>query len=66
MSKIKSNLNDIVEVTCYNTTKRYTRKEALAHFLECMMCSEGSEQSRYTRIYCALSAGFLKVTDEEV
>lgn len=57
--------SDIVEVTCYGKTKTYTRKEAMEHFLEGMMCSEGAERERYTRIYCALSAGLNKVSDGE-
>ena len=56
---------EIVEVTCYGRTKTYTRNQAIQKFLEAMMCCEGAERERYTRIFCALSAGFTKVTDEE-
>lgn len=58
-------MNDIVEVTCYGKTKTLFRREAIEFYLECMANSEGSERERYTRIYCALSAGFSKVSDVE-
>lgn len=57
--------SDIVKVTCYGETKTYTRKEAMELFLEAMMCSEGAERERYSRIYFALSAGLNKVSDGE-
>lgn len=56
---------DLVKITCYGKTKTYERKEAISHFLECMMFSDGSEQNRYTRIYTALICGFKEITDEE-
>lgn len=62
---MRNKATEIVEVTCYGRTKTYTRNQALQKFLEAMMCCEGAERERYTRIFCALSAGFTKVTDEE-
>lgn len=41
------------------------RKDALAFYLEAMMNSEGSEQDRYTTIYCQLKEGQKVCSDEE-
>lgn len=49
--------DDVVEITCYSTTRQYKRQDAVNHFLECMMCSEGAERDRYTNIYLDLLAG---------
>lgn len=35
-------MKDIVTITCYGKTKDYERQEAITHFLQCMMCSEGA------------------------
>lgn len=52
---------DIVTITCYGKTKEYERQEAIIYFLQCMMCSEGAEQSRYTNIYLKLISGFKEI-----
>lgn len=56
---------DIVTITCYGTTKQYTRREAITKFFECMLMSEGSEKERYTNIYCGLVNGETQISDEE-
>lgn len=51
-----------VTVMCYGREFTFdTRKEALKHFLEAMMFSEGSELQRYSKIVCELSC-----TDKEI
>lgn len=42
-----------------------SRKVAMAFYKRAMACSEGSEQSRYTRIYLQLATGKNECTDEE-
>lgn len=54
---------DLVEITCYGQTKIWERKKAKAFFLDCMNNSEGSENERYTTIYCALMNGETKISD---
>lgn len=45
----------MVKVLCYGEIEKFkTREEATMHFLECMMCSEGSEKERYSNILCDL------------
>ena len=40
-----------VEVICYGTLTRFkSRKIAREFYLECMLCSEGSEHERYSKI----------------
>lgn len=48
---------DIVTITCYGETEQMERKDAIKLYLEGMMACEGSEQERYTNIYCQLMAG---------
>ena len=61
--KNKPNLDDVVKVTCYNQTKEYVRREAIAFFFECIMNSEGSEQERYVNIYQMLMLGYMECWD---
>lgn len=57
---------DSVKVTCYGSTKTWdSRNEAEEFYLRVMTSSEGSEQSRYTKIYTELEMGLLECTDEE-
>ena len=57
-------MNDMVEVTCYGTTKKYKRSDALARFYEGMLFCDGSERDRYTNIYIGLKRGYKKVDDD--
>ena len=59
------NKTDLVKITCYGETEIMEREKAKAFYLEGMMCSEGSEQSRYVRIYTQLTLGYTECTDEE-
>lgn len=56
------------EIICkvYGSEKKFSsRKDAMRFFLECMMSSEGSEQERYTKIYCQLEEGKNYCSDED-
>lgn len=56
----------MITTVCYGQKDTWeTRKEAEEFFLEGMMCSEGSEHGRYSRIYEQLKAGKDFCTDEE-
>lgn len=51
-------MTDKVVTVCYGMEQFWdSREEAENSFLEAMMNSEGSEQERYTNIYCQLVAG---------
>ena len=55
-----------IRVTCYGRTEEWdSRGVAMAFYKRAMACSEGSEQSRYTRIYLQLATGKNECTDEE-
>ena len=54
---------DLVEITCYGQTQTWEREKAKAFFLECMCNSEGSENERYSTIYCGLMNGEKKISD---
>lgn len=57
---------DSVKVTCYGKTEKWdSRKDAMEFYLMAMSGSEGSEQSRYTKIYTELSMGMSECSDEE-
>ena len=58
------NMRDMVEVTCYGTTKLYERQQAIREFLIAMQVCEGSEKERYANIYCGLVRGKKVVCDE--
>lgn len=55
-----------VRTVCYGRTEEwYSRREAEQFFLRAMAASEGSEQSRYAKIYTELKMGMEVCTDEE-
>ena len=55
-----------VTIVCYGKTDVWdSREEAEKFFLLAMANSEGSEQSRYTKIYTELKMGLTLCTDEE-
>ena len=57
---------DSVKVTCYGSTETWdSRKDAMEFYLRAMASSEGSEQSRYTKVYTELAMGLSDCTDEE-
>ena len=58
------NMRDMVEVTCYGTTKLYERQQAIREFRIAMQVCEGHEKERYTNIYCELVRGKKVVCDE--
>ena len=56
----------VVKTVCYGRTEEwYSRAEAERFFFHAMMNSEGSEQSRYMKIYTELRLGNTLCTDEE-
>ena len=56
----------VVKTVCYGRTQEwYSRAEAEQFFFHAMMNSEGSEQSRYMKIYTELRLGNTLCTDEE-
>ena len=56
----------VVKTVCYGRTQEwYSRAEAEQFFFHAMMNSEGSEQSRYVKIYTELRLGNTLCTDEE-
>lgn len=57
-------LNEMVSVTCYGTTKKMKRREALEFYYEGMLCSEGSEHERYETIFFQLMNGAMDASDE--
>ena len=57
---------DTVTTVCYGKKDVWdSRKEAEQFFLRAMAGSEGSEQSRYVKIYTELKMGLALCTDEE-
>lgn len=59
------NKKDIVTITCCNETEQMERADAISKYSECVMCSEGSEQSRYANILAELLHGYKVCTDGE-
>ena len=56
----------VVKTVCYGRIEEwYSRAEAEQFFFHAMMKSEGSEQSRYMKIYTELRLGNTLCTDEE-
>ena len=56
----------VVKTVCYGRTEEwYSRAETEQFFLRAMTGSEGSEQSRYMKIYTELRLGNTLCTDEE-
>ena len=57
---------DSVITVCYGERQTWdSRKEAADYFLAAMAGSEGSEQSRYAKIYTEIICGFPICTDTE-
>ena len=55
-----------VRTVCYGRTEEWSsRREAEQFFLRAMAASEGSEQSRYAKIYTELKMGMEICTDGE-
>lgn len=60
------NTKEKITTVCYGETTIWNnRRAAMNHFFEGILATEGSEQARYTRIYCALKDGLNYCTDEE-
>ena len=57
-------MRDMVEATCYGTTKLYERQQAIREFGIAMQVCEGSEKERYANIYCELVRCKKVVCDE--
>ena len=56
----------VIKTVCYGRAKEwYSRAEAEQFFFHAMMNSEGSERSRYVKIYTELKMGKEFCTDEE-
>lgn len=60
----KKQLNEKVKITCYRQTETMVRKKAIDEYYEGMVCCDGSEAERYTRIYCQLMEGRMECSDE--
>ena len=56
---------DIVTIICYGEKKQMERRDAIALYLEAMMCCEGFEKIRYTNIYLDLITGKKVCSDLE-
>lgn len=56
---------DIVTVTCYGKTEQLERDVAIKKYLDAMMCSEGSERDRYSKILGELMTGQTVCDDGE-
>ena len=56
--------NDIVEITCYGSTRKYKRYDAMREFKEGIYSSDGSERDRYEYIYFQLEDGATIINDE--
>ena len=56
---------DVVTVICYGSAEHIERADAIRKYSECVMCSEGSEQSRYAQILAELLHGYRVCTDGE-
>ena len=54
-----------IKITCYGTVEFwYDRKKAIQRYTECVLSSEGSEQSRYAKILAELNSGCTECSDE--
>ena len=54
-----------ITTVCYGEEKNWeSREKAERFFLEGMVACEGSEQERYSNIYCKLQLGLNYCTDE--
>ena len=55
---------DIVTITCYGKTSQMERDVAIEEYLDAMVCSEGSERDRYSKILGELMTGQKICSDE--
>ncbi len=55
---------DIVTITCYGKTEQLEREVAITIYLDAMVCSEGSERDRYSKILGELMTGQKVCSDE--
>ena len=54
-----------IRTVCYGKLKEFKSvKQAKDYYLECMMCSEGAEHSRYAQIYRQLHDGICLIHGE--
>lgn len=60
----KKQLEQKVSVKCYRKVEKMTRGKALKTFYEGMICCDGSEGERYSKIFSQLLAGEKFVSDE--
>ena len=58
-------MEEIITVCYGKEEKWHDRRQAMEHFIEGMMCCEGAERERYTRIYTQLASGLTYCTDKE-
>lgn len=56
-------MEDMVEITCYGTTKKMARQKAMNEYWQGVIACEGSERDRYLSIYEGLRNGYKKVDD---
>lgn len=59
----KKQLNEQVNIICYNQQETMTRKEGIEKYLEGVCCCEGSERDRYLNIYLDLIEGKMTASD---
>ena len=59
----KKQLNEQVNIICYNQQETMTRKEGIEKYLEGVRCCEGSERDRYLNIYLDLIEGKMIASD---
>ena len=57
-------MTDIVTITCYGKTEQLERDVAIKTYLKAMVCSEGSERERYSKILGELMSGQKVCSDE--
>lgn len=57
-------MNENVTITCYGKTRQMERKKAVEFYTTCILCSEGSERERYSKILAELLAGYRYCSDE--
>lgn len=58
-----SKMSEVVTITCYNKTRKLTRRSALKYFMQGMQCSDGSEHDRYETIFFQLLEGNMVCSD---
>ena len=56
----------MIVTKCYGKEKQWaTKEEAIKFFIECALCSEGSERDRYMTILKKLDNGLDYASDED-